>query len=56
MYNLLEHSNNYSMTSRSLGNYCRDKINDDANENDAARNKINNNKSVQVSLLNLRQN
>ena len=34
------------MTSRSFWNYYRDEINDDANENDAVRNKINNNKSV----------
>ena len=29
MYNLLEYSDNYSMTSRSLWNYYRDEINDD---------------------------
>ena len=46
MYNLLEYSDNYSMTSRSLWNYYRDEINDDANENNAARNKINNNKKI----------
>ena len=32
------------MTSGSLWNYYRDKISDDANENDAANNRINNNK------------
>ena len=32
MYNLLEYSDNYSMTSGSLWNYYRDEINDDANE------------------------
>ena len=36
MYNLLEYSDNYSLTSGSLWNYYRDKMNDDANErNDA---------------------
>ena len=33
IYNLLEYSEKYSMTSGSLWNYYRDKINDDANEN-----------------------
>ena len=47
MCNLLEYSDNYSMTSGSLWNYCRDKVNDDANENNAARNKINNNKTIE---------
>ena len=50
MCNLLEYSHNYSMTSGSLWNYYRDEINDGANENNAARNKINNNK------INIRQN
>ena len=35
MYNLLEYSDNYSMTSRSLWNYHRDEVSDDANENNA---------------------
>ena len=35
-YNLLEHSDNYSMTSGSLWNYYRDEVNDAANENDIA--------------------
>ena len=39
MYNLLEYSKNYSMTSGSLWNYYRDEINDDANEN--VNNRIN---------------
>ena len=34
MYNLLEYSNNYSMTSRSLWIYYRDEVNDSANETD----------------------
>ena len=29
MFNLLEYNNNYSMISRSLWNYYRDKVNDD---------------------------
>ena len=46
MYNLLEYNDNDSMRSGSLWNYCRDEINDDANENNAACNKINNNKTI----------
>ena len=42
MYNLLEYTDNYSMTSGGLWNYYRDEINDDANEN-ANNNRINNN-------------
>ena len=34
MYNLLEYNKNYSMTSRSLWNYDKDEVNDDANENE----------------------
>ena len=33
MYNLLEYSDNYSMTSGSFWNYYRDKVDDVANEN-----------------------
>ena len=33
MYNLLEYSDNYSMTSESLWNFYRDEVNDKANEN-----------------------
>ena len=51
MYNLLEYSDNYSMTSVSLWNYYRDEVHDAANE-DAADYRINNSK---VSLLNIRQ-
>ena len=47
MYNLLEYSGNYSMTSGSLWNYYRDEINDSANENNCANNyRINNNKTA----------
>ena len=55
VYNLLEYSDNYSMTSGSLWNYYRDEVNDAANENDNANNKINNNKTIEVNLLNIRQ-
>ena len=36
MHNLLEYSNNYSMTPGTLRNYYRDKVNDGDNDNDAA--------------------
>ena len=45
MFNLLEYTDNCSMTSGSLWNYYRDEINDDANEN-AINNRINNNKTI----------
>ena len=44
MYNLLESNNNYSITSGSLRNYYRDKVNDDENKYNAVGNKINDNK------------
>ena len=44
MYNLLEYSDNYSMTSGSLWNYYRDEINDFANNDDANNYRIYNNK------------
>ena len=44
MYNLLEYSDNYSMTSRSLWNYYRDEINDDAYE--IVNNRIKKNKTL----------
>ena len=37
MYNLLEYNGNYLMTSGSLWDYFRDEINDDVNENNAAK-------------------
>ena len=46
MYNLLEHSDNYSMTSGILWNYYKDEISCDENENDADNNRINNNKII----------
>ena len=38
----MEYSDNYSMRSGNLCNYYRDEINDDANENNAGNNRINN--------------
>ena len=42
MYNLLEYSNTFSMTSGSLWNYYKDEVNDSANETDNKDNMINN--------------
>ena len=49
MHNLLEYSDNYSMTSGSLCNYYRDEVNDEENQYDNTNNnrikkKQNNNK------------
>ena len=44
--NLLEYSDNSSMSSGSLWNFYRNEINDDDNEKDNANNKINNNKLI----------
>ena len=41
MYNLLECSDNYSVTSGSLWNYYRDEVNDASNENNTDNNRIN---------------
>ena len=49
MYNLLEYSDNFSMTSRSLQNY-RYEVNDDENKNNNANNGINNNKLTSKSF------
>ena len=46
LYNLLEYSDKYSMTSGSLWSYYRDKMNGAANEVDDNDNKINNNKTI----------
>ena len=46
MYNLLEYSDNYSMTSGNLWNYYKDAVNDDANENENANNKTNNETTI----------
>ena len=48
MYNLLGYSDNYSMTSGSLWNYYRVKLNNDSNENNDAGNKMNNNKAIAI--------
>ena len=55
MYNLLEYSHNYSMSSGSLWNYYRDEINDNENKNDANEDMVNNNKMRQVNLSSVRQ-
>ena len=46
MYNLLEYSNNYSVTSGSLWDYYRDEINISANGSNANNFRINNNKAI----------
>ena len=46
MYNLLQYSDNYSMTSGSLWNYYRDEVNDDEIEYDNVNNRININKTI----------
>ena len=47
MYNLLEYSNNYSMTVSSFWNYYRDEVNDSANDNNHANSfRINNSKTT----------
>ena len=46
MYNLLEYSDIYSMTSESLWNHYRDELNDNENENDVNENMVNNNKTT----------
>ena len=46
MYNLLEYSNDYWITSGSLWNYYRDEVNDSANENSTYNNKKYKNKAA----------
>ena len=47
MYNILEYSDNYSLTSGSLWNYYGGKVNDDANKNnDAGNYRIKNNNTT----------
>ena len=43
---MLEYSESYSMISESLWNYYRDEINDDENETNRFRNRLNNNKRM----------
>ena len=51
MYDLLECSDNYSMTWSSFWNYYRDEVNDDANENnDDGNYRIHNNKTVKLTV------
>ena len=47
IYNFLEYSNNYFMTSETLWNYYRDEVNDDVDENDDDDDdyRVNNNKT-----------
>ena len=49
MYNLLEYSDKYSMTSGSLRNYCKDKVKDSANEDNDANNFIINSSKIKTS-------
>ena len=46
MYNLLEYSGNYSMTSGSLWNYYRDEVNDNTTKNNLNNYKINHKKTT----------
>ena len=55
MYNLLEHTDNDSVTSGSLWNCYKDEINNDENENDNHNNRLNNNKTIQVNLSGIGQ-
>ena len=54
MYNLLEYSDNYFMTSGSLWNYYRDEVNGAVNEIVDNR-RINNSREQQVDILNIKQ-
>ena len=57
MVNLLEYSDNYSMTSVSLWDFYRDEVIDNANENSDANNYgINNDKTTTIKFLNIKQN
>ena len=51
VYNLLEYSDNYFMTSGSSWNYYRDEINDDENENYSANNRRNDVKTITSNPL-----
>ena len=46
MYNLLGYRNNYFMTSGSLWNYYKDKVNNNTNENNADNYGIHNKKTI----------
>ena len=51
IYDLLEYSDNYSMTSGSLWNYYRDEVNDPANENNDASNFWTNSNKYRTKLI-----
>ena len=53
MNNLLEYRNNFPMTLGSLWNYYWVEVNDDANENNDANDKINNNKTKTSKSLSI---
>ena len=55
MYKLLEYNGNYSMTSRSLQNYKRYEVNDDANENNGDIYKKSNVNTTTGESLSVRQ-
>ena len=52
MYNLLEYSDNYSITSGCLWNYYRDEANNDENETDNNNNNNNNKKKKKKKINN----
>ena len=45
MYNLLKYSKNYSKTTGSLWNYCKDELTDDTNDNNNLNKNVINSKS-----------
>ena len=55
MYNLVEYSANYSVTSRTFCKYYRDKMNDDENENTNYDFSIDNRKTLTNKHLSIRQ-
>lgn len=55
MYNLVEYSANYSVTSRTFCEYYRDKMNDDENENTNYDFSIDNRKTLTNKHLSIRQ-
>ena len=48
---MLKYSDKFPITSEILWNYQRDKVNVDANENNAAHRKINNNKTIKSKFF-----
>ena len=49
MYNLMEHSENYSKTSGNLWQYYRDQSNDNLTDSESYKSKIKNNKKYSCS-------